>query len=167
MLNLPEIKRKPRKASYMKPEAVKELERMADAEARAKHPTCPHLAPRIYNDKTANGLTKCVIDFLRLSGYQAERISCTGRYVDGTKVVTDILDRKMIIGSGAWLPTSGQKGTADVSATIRGRSVKIEIKIKDLQSEDQKRYQADIERSGGLYWMVRSFTGFMNLYNKF
>jgi hypothetical protein len=166
MTNLPEIKTKPCKPAYKKPEAVRELERMAMDEAKRKHPTCPHLAPRKYSDKTANGLTRAIIDFIKLSGYQAERINCTGRYLDGHKVVTDCLDRKMVIGSGHWLPTSGQKGTADISATINGRSVKIEVKMRDKQSQDQKRYQDAIERAGGLYWICRSFDEFLEHYNR-
>jgi hypothetical protein len=65
-----------------------------------------------------------------------------------------------------WIPGSGTKGTADISATIWGKSVKIEAKMKDRQSEDQKKYQAQIERAGGLYWLVRSFKEFLTLYNQ-
>ena len=120
-----------------------------------------------YEDRTANGLTKCVIDFIRLSGYQAERINCTGRYIDNTHVFTDVVGRTRSIGSGQWLPSSGTKGTSDISAVIRGRAVKIEIKIKDRQSEDQKKYQAEIERAGGVYLIVRSFSEFMEWFNTF
>ena len=34
-----------------------------------------------YRDDNANALTRCVIDFLNLSGHMAERINCTGRYI--------------------------------------------------------------------------------------
>lgn len=161
---LPEVK--VRKVSYRKPEAVRELERLADAEARRLHPTCPHLASRVYRDDTANNLTKCIIDWLRLNGWQAERINCIGRYQDHSKVVTDITGFSRRIGSVKWLPTSGQKGTADISATIRGRSVKVEVKMKDRQSPDQKAYQEAIEQAGGEYWLVRSFDEFMIRYNE-
>lgn len=136
--------------------------------SRWKHPTmkeewrCTHN----YTDKTANGLTKCIIDFLRFNGYQAERINCTGRYKDNTKVVTDVLGDMRHIGSMKWLPTSGQKGTADISCIVRGRSIKIEVKMKDRQSPDQKKYQEEVERAGGLYWICRSFDEFLNYYNE-
>lgn len=131
-----------------------------------KHPSLPAYARsiRTYNDRTANGLTRCIIDFLRFSGWQAERINCTGRPLDNTKVVTDVLGDSRRIGSVTWLPTSGQKGTSDISAVIRGRAVKIEVKIRDRQSEDQKSYQLVIEKAGGLYWLVRSFDEFMEFY---
>jgi len=133
-----------------------------------RHPSLPEYARscRKYTDKTANGLTRCIIDWLNLNGHQAERINCTGRPQDNTRVVTDVLDRQYKIGSVKWLPTSGQKGTADISAIIRGRSVRIEVKIKDRQSEDQKNYQQAVERAGGLYWLVRSFAEFLELYRE-
>jgi hypothetical protein len=135
---------------------------------RQRYPNMPEYARtcKKYEDRTANGLTRCVIDFIRLSGYQAERINCTGRYIDNTEVFTDVVGRTRSIGSTKWLPTSGQRGTADISAVIRGRAVKIEIKIKDRQSEDQMRYQEAIERAGGIYLIVRSFEEFYNWYNE-
>lgn len=58
-------------------------------------------------------------------------------------------------------------GTADISATIRGRSVKIEVKIgRDRQSEAQKRYQASIEAAGGIYYIARNIDDFMQWYNQ-
>jgi len=155
-----------RKPPYKKSESVKLLEQLANDEARRKHPDMPFLAPRLYRDNTANSLTKAIIDFLRLSGWQAERINCTGRPIDQSKVITDVLGDSRRIGSVKWLPTSGQKGTADISAVIQGRAVKIEIKMRDRQSEDQKAYQTSVERAGGLYWLVRSFDEFMNYYNQ-
>ena len=144
------------------------LKELAWEDSRRKHPDLPdkYRSIRKYTDKSANGLTRCVIDFLRFSGWQAERINCTGRMQDNTKVVTDVLGASRKIGSVQWLPTSGQRGTADISATIRGRSVKIEVKMRDRQSEDQKSYQLQIEKAGGLYWLVRSFDEFYNFYNQ-
>jgi hypothetical protein len=148
-------------------EALKQLKDLALLDSKQRHPSLPEYArcTRNYSDKTANGLTKCIIDFLRFSGWQAERINCTGRPIDNTKIVTDILGDSRKIGSIKWLPTSGQKGTSDISAVIKGIAVKIEVKIRDRQSEDQKSYQLTIERAGGRYWLVRSFEEFLNFYN--
>lgn len=158
------MKKQARKPAYKKSDAVKLLEKLANAAARAKYPNMPHLAPRLYRDDSANSLTKCIIDWLRLNGQQAERINSTGRYVDNSRVVSDITGSRKRIGSGKWIPGSGQKGTADISATIKGRSVKIEVKIKDKQSQDQKNYQLSVERAGGEYWLVRSFEEFLMKY---
>jgi len=170
MYQLPPLPtRKKARPAYRKSDAVKELEALYLDDHRKRYPSMPEYARTClkYEDRTANGLTKCVIDFVRLSGYQAERINCTGRYIDNTQVFTDVVGRTRSIGSTKWLPTSGQRGTADISAVIRGRAVKIEIKIKDRQSEDQKRYQTDVEKAGGVYLIVRSFEEFYNwFYNE-
>lgn len=163
------VKKKP-KPAYRKPPAVKELERLADADAARRHPSIDprYLSRRLYRDDSANGLTKCVIDFIRLTGGMAERINCTGRYVDNTQVFTDVVGRTRSIGTGQWLPSSGTKGTADISAVIRGRAVKIEIKYgRDRQSDDQRNYQAQIETAGGIYLIVRTFAEFYDWYNEF
>lgn len=143
------------------------LRELALAESFERFPNMPDYCrcTRAYTDKTANGLTKCIIDFLVFSGYQCERIAVTGRYIDNSKVVTDVLGSKRRIGSGKWIRTSMQKGSSDLSAIIFGRSVKIEVKIKDKQSPDQKVYQQQVVQAGGLYWICRSFDQFLTLYN--
>lgn len=151
---------------YRKSDAVKLLEGMADADARRRMPTVPHLARRIFRDDTAAGLTKCITTFLNLSGHQGERISNTGRPIDTRRTFTDVLGRRRQIGTLTYIPGTGTNGTADVSATIAGRSVKIEVKINDRQSEAQTRYQADIERAGGIYVIARSFAEFYQWYNE-
>ena len=167
-INLPPITpNKPKKAPYRKPEAVKQLEALADQDQQRKHPNTPakYLAPCKYRDDTANGLTKCIVDYIRLNGGQAERINTTGIPQDTRQQVTDILGRTRTIGSVTWRTGGGTRGSADISATIQGRSVKIEIKIgKDRQSEAQRQYQAAIEAAGGLYYIAKNFTEFVGWY---
>lgn len=170
MYNLPPlpVRKKPRPPHY-KSAAIKKVEALANADAQRKHPNIDprFLAPRKYSDRDANGLTRAVIDFLNLSGHLAERINVTGRYQDNSQTFEDVTGKVRTIGTGQWLPTSGMKGSADVSATIRGKSVKIEIKMKDKQSEDQRKYQERIEAAGGLYWLVRSFDEFRQQYDNY
>jgi hypothetical protein len=118
-----------------------------------------------YTDKTANGLTRCILDFLELCDYQVERINTMGRPIDNRKQVTDVLGRTKTIGSMTWGKSTATKGSADISATIEGLSVKIEVKIgKDRQSEYQKIYQANIEKAKGKYWIVKNFADFYEKY---
>lgn len=154
---------------YIKSKAVKALEQLADQAAREKYPMIKPewLAPRKYRDDSANALTKCVIDFLRLKGWQAERISNTGRPVDGRKSFVDVMGNTRSIGRMTWIKGTGTKGTADISATVAGKSLKIEIKYgSDRQSPAQKQYQADVEKSGGIYLIVRDFAGFYEWYQQ-
>lgn len=118
-----------------------------------------------FSDATANGLTKCIVHWLNLNGWQAERISTTGRYIDNSKIVTDVLGNRKKIGSGKYIKGSGTNGSADISATIKGRSIKIEVKIgKDRQSDAQKKYQEMIEKAGGVYFIATDFDEFMMFY---
>ena len=148
----PQRERKPKKAAYNKPEAVKRLEQVTGNKHR---------------DDTANGLTRCIIDYLHYKGWQAERINTTGIPHDTRQQATDILGRTRTIGSVEWRPSGSTKGSADISATIGGRSVKIEVKIgKDRQSAAQRQYQAAIEQAGGLYYIARDFTTFVAWYHQ-
>jgi hypothetical protein len=110
-----------------------------------------------------------VIAYITFMGGQAERISSQGQYREGAKIQVgtgELAHHRQL--PGKWTPGQSTKGTADISSTIRGRSVKIEIKYgKDVQSQVQKEYQAAIERAGGVYIIVRTFDEFVVWYNNF
>ena len=127
------------------------------------HPNIPpnYIVKTVYKDQTANGLTKAICDWINLHGYQAERINTMGtareKKTTGGKVI-----------GVTWTRGTSTAGSADISATIKGRSVKIEVKIgKDRQSEAQKRYQEMIERAGGTYYIARDFDEFVEFYHEF
>lgn len=133
---------------------------------KAKHPNYPDhltLPMRTYKLNTANGLTQAVIAWVRAHGYQAERVSTTGRPVDNRKEFIDVVGFRRTIGSIEWIPGTGTKGSADVHCSIplKGSngfavSVKIEIKIgKDRLSEHQKKYGDQMELAGGVYLVVK------------
>ena len=152
---------------YSKPQSIKQLESELMRLKRLKYPSIPAecLAPITHTDKTANGLTKAIIAFIQLNGGQSERINTMGRPIDRRKVYTDTVGLTRTIGSVEWIPGTGTKGSADISATIKGKSVKIEVKIgADRQSEAQRKYQQDIEQAGGLYFIAKDFTSFVEWY---
>lgn len=139
------------------------LERTAPAFFAASGGRSMKLKP--YKDTTANGLTRCIIDFLTFSGWQAERISNTGRMIDRRRTYTDVLGHKRQIGSMEWARGTGTAGSADISATIAGRSIKIEVKIgRDRQSTAQNSYQKKIEASGGIYFIATNIQYFIEWY---
>jgi len=97
----------------------------------------------------ANGLTKFIINYLNWSGHRATRINVSGRKV-GDK----------------WIRSTTRKGTADISATINGKSVMIEIKIcKDKASEHQLAEQIKERSAGGIYEFISSVDEFFLLYD--
>lgn len=156
------------KPRYQKPQAVKDLERQALDHFCREHPDFPEYAipSQFYRDDTANGLTKCIVDYIRYNGGQAERINTMGRPVD-TRKTFDVAGCQRQVGTLRWGKSTSTPGSTDISATIAGRSVKIEVKIgADLQSEAQRRYQASIERAGGLYFIAKDFTTFVEWYGE-
>ena len=142
----------------------KRLHDLLIEQSKRKYPNLPDHARQIKmpSDRTANGLTRLVIMYINGIGGFAERINTMGRVIDKTKTVTDVVGRQKTIGSMQYIPTSGVRGSADISAMFMGKSYKIEVKIgKDRQSIHQKVYQENIERTGGVYLLVRSFDDFL------
>jgi hypothetical protein len=146
----------------MKKEHKNKLHELKVERYSITHPSIPpnYIAKTVYKDQTANGLTKAICDWINLHGYQAERINTMGtareKKTTGGKVI-----------GVTWTKGTSTAGSADISATIKGRSVKIEVKIKDRQSEAQKRYQEHIEKAGGIYKIFRDFDSFVEWYEKF
>jgi hypothetical protein len=143
------------------------LKALALLESRRKYPSLPDYArttPK-YSDRTTNGLTRMLIDFLGFSGHHAERVSNTGRPLDKRKIVTDVIGRTRIIGTMKWIHGTGYNGTADIHSVIAGKFVAIEVKIgRDRQSPAQAEYQAQVEQAGGVYVIATSFGQFMEWY---
>jgi hypothetical protein len=134
-----------------------------------KYPSVPlhALAYTAFKDNSANELTKSIVKFLIMSGWQAERINTMGVYREAKKV-QDMDGISRVVGKGKYTPSGSTKGSADISATIYGRSVKIEVKYgRDVQSESQKKYQLAIEAAGGIYIIAREFDTFIEWYDSF
>ena len=107
----------------------------------------------ITGTRPSNTIENAIVMYGKWSGeYFAENIKNQGTYRKG-------------IG---FTPGRGTRGTADLSVTFPGnRNVKVEVKYgRDVQSDDQKLYQEQIEAVGGEYWIVRSFTEFNNSRSK-
>lgn len=141
--------------------AIKELQIKVHEWECSLHPTVPaaYIPLNTYTDKTANGLTRCIVDFIRSHGGQAERINTTGM-----PIVRQLPSGRT---ETTWRKGNTTKGSADISAIIGGKSVKIEVKIgHDRQSEAQKRYQKTVEEAGGLYYIAKDFTTFKNWYDE-
>ncbi|OJW74282.1 VRR-NUC domain-containing protein [Spirosoma sp. 48-14] len=135
--------------------ALQHLCRIADDAKIAKYPNVP--ASRIprskYTDRTANGLTTCVMAWLQLNGHFCARINTGGIY-----------DEKL----GKYRPSGATLGVPDIIACIRGRFVGLEIKIgADKLSQQQKDVARQIESSLGFFVVVYSFEQFFSWYEEF
>jgi hypothetical protein len=106
-------------------------------------PTLPKVA-------TANGLTQFICNFINWSGYRATRINTMGRMV-----------------GGRWIHSTTRKGSADISSTIKGRSVMWEIKVgRDRPRPEQLAEQQRERQAGGIYEFVSTPDGFFELFDK-
>jgi hypothetical protein len=150
--------------------ALQTLNAMIRQDLQSRYPEVParFLMLKPVKATKANDLTKAVIKYIQLTGGQAERISVTGRRVDNTRIVSDVLGFKRQIGSTRWIKSSMQRGSADISATIKGKSVKIEIKVgKDRIRPEQEIYRDQVERAGGTYLLIGDFDTFYEWMNEF
>ena len=107
--------------------------------------------PNMPKVNTANGLTLFICNYINWMGYRATRISTTGRQV-----------------GGRWIYGTTRKGTADISATLKGgKAVMIEIKVgKDRASEHQLKEQAKERAAGGIYEFISTPEQFFELFDR-
>lgn len=110
--------------------------------------------PPKYPDVTqSNGLTRAILTYLLWEGHRATRITTAGR----------------MIGKGLqarYIPGTTRRGTADLSATINGRSCMFEIKCgPDIESQYQLQEQELERRSGGVYEFIHNMDEFFLFYD--
>lgn len=153
--------------------AIKLLKQLSHEAKRKEYPSFPeaYIPETIYTDKTANGLQKCIKDFLNLSGHQAERVNTMGVYIPGK--ITDHGHLAQEVTQGRYRKTAATKGSSDIHSTINlktkigpiGISVKWEVKIgKDTVKQKQIEYGESVKKAGGLYFIVSSFDQFHEYY---
>jgi len=107
--------------------------------------------PKLH-ESNSNGLTDCVRSYLVCRGFYCARVNVQGNY-----------SQKL----GRFIHSGATRGQSDLNAIVNGQSWQIEIKHgKDKQSEAQKNIQQQVEASGGVYLVVKSFAGFMNDYQR-
>lgn len=122
------------------------------------------LATNYPDVRKSNGLTRMILYFLKWQGWRATRINTMGKMVD--KVERQQSGTELIVKG--WLPSTTRKGTADISATIKGRSVMLEIKISgDTRRPEQLREQELERQAGGVYEFISTPEEFFEWYDAF
>ena len=152
--NLPVRKAAKRSAATPMPQHCKDRYQQAhEYNFKAEYPQAyadsKYFAPKMPNCNKANGLQLAIIYFLTWNGHRATRVSSSGRMV-----------------KGKWIPGPTRKGASDVSATIFGKSVMLEIKVgTDRPRPEQLREQELERKAGGVYEFVKSFEEFLTIYD--
>ena len=156
-----------KRPKYIKPQSIRDFEeRYSEWEYRGRSIPEHCRVVTKFRDDTAPHLEKLIIAYGRMMGWCLSKISTTGVYRDGSKVVTDCLGNRRVIGSGKWTKGGATLGVADVTGVIGGRYVEIEVKIgRDRQREDQRAHQLQVEAAGGKYIIVKSFDDFLSKIN--
>jgi hypothetical protein len=109
-----------------------------------------------WEDETANGLTRAIVDFFQYIGGHFTRVNVMGT------------PRKRSDGSMFFTPSTTREGTADIVGVYNGRYVAVEVKIGlDRQSKDQKEVQKEIEQAGGIYIVAKTFPQFTDEFRKY
>lgn len=97
-----------------------------------------------YKGDSANEVTRAIIDYLKLSGCYATRISTEGRMAGGRRIRSSV-----------------DVGTADIHACVAGHHVSIEVKFgRDKQSVAQRTVEQQVQDAGGLYFIAPTFEAF-------
>ena len=142
---------------------LSELTKLAMMHKIAKHPMIPlHALPpvRPFSDKKSNELTRAIVEFIRLTGHYADRINNTGIYDSKT---------------GRWRKGGTRKGISDIIANKMiehdGRKfsimVAIEVKVgRDKMSDYQLKVQAEVQNSGGVYIIAKTWEQFFEEWQK-
>ena len=113
-----------------------------------------------WNDTTANGLTNCIIDYINYSGIgHATRINTQGQVRKERVDYFGGFHKDLV----RFTPSTTAKGTFDITATVTGRSVKVEVKIgKDIMSKAQLQQQEKEESAGALCFIARNMQSFVD-----
>lgn len=123
------------------------------ANHRQRYPSMPEAARCgiRYRDDSSGGLTQCIVAYAKLTGCFASRLNNTGIY-----------------RNGKYTRSTARRGLPDILITGKnGLSIFVEVKVKnDRMSENQERVQQEQEQSGGLYYVARDFTSFIEWYDK-
>jgi hypothetical protein len=121
-----------------------------------------------WNDKTTNGLTAALIDWLTYSGHYANRINTQGQ-ARVKKIPRYNIFSGQIEYTDKVQYTKGttNRGTPDIDAIINGLPVKIEVKAgKDQMRDEQIKQGARIVAAGGIYFVCQNMDQFVNWYRK-
>lgn len=114
--------------------------------------------------RTANGLTRAIVNFLLWNGHRATRINSAGRVIKAPQRQASGVS----LMTAKYIPGSTRRGAADVSSTIRGRSVMWEVKVGSDNPSVYQLAEQELERkAGGEYYFVHNFEDFIFLYDDF
>ena len=114
--------------------------------------------------RSAAQLEKAIVKYLKFLGHSASKVSTQGTWVKGKKGIrmASSLGKAESFDTGRYIPGGGRKGASDISSTVYGISVEIEVKFSkgDRLSKEQIAYSAEIQKAGGFFLVAKNFDEF-------
>lgn len=145
--------------------ALQVLTEMDRIDRVTKYPNARYIVGTKYTEKNANDIEKAIERFASISGFLAERTKTQGRKMEAVQV--DTAFGKVTTQKAKFVTSTSRKGSSDMKLVINGMFIAGEIKYgRDTQKDVQKDYQADVEKSGGVYVIWRTFEDFVIWYVK-
>ena len=157
-------------------QALKLLQQVKHTQDCQEHPNVPpaYIPLCKFALTKTNDIERAIVLWFKLHGYKAERVKVQGRQL-GSDVVTynQITGKRQTIEKAKYIPSTGAKGSADISVTCRdpgGMVMSLRIEVKngytgDRVRPDQIKYKAEHEAAGGTYIIVRYFSEFIEWAN--
>lgn len=116
----------------------------------------------IPDTRRSNGLTTFIVNYLTWKQHRATRINVSGRLIEQPEKQAS----GIILGTKKYMHSRTRKGSADISSTIKGRSIMWEVKTgRDRPSQAQLAEQEREQRAGGYYFFVHDVAEFFYLYD--
>lgn len=121
-----------------------------------------------WSDKSTNGLTKAILDYLTLKGFYANRINTQGqarvKRIPKFNLLSGRVEHSQKV---TYTKSMTAKGTPDIDAIVFGYPVKIEVKCgKDQMRDEQREQQRDIIRAGGVYYIAKDMDSFLRWFKR-
>lgn len=118
--------------------------------------------PKMPDTTTANGLTTFIINMINWSGYRSTRVNVQGRLIEKAERQAS----GAVLSTKKFIKSTTRRGSADVSSTIKGRSVMFEVKVgRDRPSPQQIAEQARERRAGGEYFFTHTPEEFISQFD--
>lgn len=138
----------------MTPTSLTALRQAEAAYMADRYPSVPEhaRAATAWEDKTTNGLTRCIVSYIRYTGGYAERISRMGHKTKSKQ------------GREIWVSGAGVNGTADISGIVNGRAIRVEVKNRNTRDRirpNQVAYSQKVKAAGALYFVATGFDEFL------
>lgn len=143
------------------------LQSMDKIDREIKSPSIPasYIVGTKFKESNANDIEKAIEKFASIVGFLAERTKTQGRLMEAK--YKDTPQGRLTVSKQKFVTSTSRKGSSDMKLLIKGQPIYCEIKFgRDTQKVDQKKYQEDVERNGGVYIIVKTFEDFLIWYVK-